>query len=97
MVSVQVAVLTCRHSGQKLSIKADGVFKEKIEEGAKVHLTVKYGLITLINQESDLCEAIGNVDLTCPLEKGEMEMTKDVDIPQQIPPVGATNRHLASR
>lgn len=72
--------------GQTLNIIADGVFKEKIEEGAKVHLTVKYGLITLINQESDLCEAISNVDLKCPLEKGEMALTKDVDLPSQIPP-----------
>jgi hypothetical protein len=75
------------HSGKTLSIKASGNFKEKIEEGAKVHLQVKYGLITLINQENDLCDALSNVDLKCPLEKGEMSLTKDVDLPAQIPPV----------
>ncbi|PVH93619.1 hypothetical protein DM02DRAFT_619157 [Periconia macrospinosa] len=51
-----------------------------------MHLQVKYGLITLINQDADLCETIGKADLTCPLEKGEMSLTKDVDLPQQIPP-----------
>ncbi|KAF2748601.1 phosphatidylglycerol/phosphatidylinositol transfer protein precursor [Sporormia fimetaria CBS 119925] len=72
--------------GHTLSIKASGDFKEKIEEGAKVHIQVKYGLITLINQESDLCDALSNVDLKCPLDKGEMTLTKDVDLPKQIPP-----------
>ena len=61
--------------------------KEKIEEGAKAHLTVKYGLITLINQDADLCETITNVDLECPLDKGDLSLTKDVDLPKQIPPV----------
>lgn len=72
--------------GETLSIKASGYFKEKVEEGAKVHLQVKYGLITLINQEADLCDQIKNVDLECPLDKGDMELTKDVDIPKEIPP-----------
>lgn len=74
-------------SGETLTIKAKGDFKEKIEEGAKVHLQVKYGLITLINQEADLCETIENVDLSCPLDKGEMTLSKDVDLPKEIPPV----------
>jgi len=72
--------------GQTLTIQAKGDFKETIEEGAKVHIHVKYGLITLINQEADLCDSLGNVDLTCPLEKGEMSLTKNVDLPSQIPP-----------
>ena len=52
-----------------------------------MHLQVKYGLITLINQEADLCETIEKADLKCPLEKGEMKLTKDVDLPKEIPPV----------
>lgn len=50
-------------------------------------LQVKYGLIRLINQEADLCDELTNVDLECPLEKGEMTLTKQVDLPAQIPPV----------
>ena len=52
-----------------------------------MHLQVKYGLITLINQEADLCETVQKADLTCPIKKGEMSLTKEVDIPRQIPPV----------
>lgn len=58
-----------------------------------MHLQVKYGLITLINQERDLCDTIDKADLKCPLEKGEMSLTKDVDLPREIPPV----RHEATR
>jgi hypothetical protein len=73
-------------AGKTLNISAKGTLKEKIEEGAKVHLQVKYGLITLINQEADLCEYVSNVDLQCPLEEGETELTKSVDLPREIPP-----------
>jgi ML domain len=48
-------------------------------------LQVKYGMITLIKQEADLCDQIGNVDLSCPLKKGPMEFTKNVEIPAQVP------------
>ncbi|KAH8729129.1 ML domain-containing protein [Phaeosphaeriaceae sp. PMI808] len=72
--------------GAKLSIKATGDFKDKVEKGFKMHLQVKYGLITLINQETDGCDTIGKADLECPLDKGEMSLTKDVDLPREIPP-----------
>lgn len=74
-------------SGQTLSIKATGNFTEKIEEGAYLLLVVKYGLIRLINQKADLCEQMKNaVDEDCPLI-GEKTITKDVDLPKQIPSV----------
>ncbi|KAB8235325.1 Phosphatidylglycerol/phosphatidylinositol transfer protein [Aspergillus alliaceus] len=72
--------------GKTLVIEAKGTFHERIEQGAYVLLEVKYGLITLIRQTADLCEQIVNVDLKCPLEKGEMTLTKQVDLPKQIPP-----------
>lgn len=52
-----------------------------------MHLQVKYGLITLINQERDACDTIEQADLKCPLKKGELSLTKDVDLPREIPPV----------
>lgn len=51
-----------------------------------MHLSVKYGLITIIRQTADLCDTVKNVDLECPIKKGEMSLTKDVDLPKQIPP-----------
>ncbi|KAJ6088802.1 MD-2-related lipid-recognition [Penicillium sp. IBT 16267x] len=73
-------------AGQKLTITASGTVGETIVEGAYVNLVVKYGLITLISQTADLCEQLGNVDLKCPLEKGKMVLTKEVELPKQIPP-----------
>jgi hypothetical protein len=49
-------------------------------------LQVKYGLIRLISTKADLCEQIENVDLECPIEKGKISITKDVDLPKEIPP-----------
>uniref|UniRef100_A0A8H7TW31 Phosphatidylglycerol/phosphatidylinositol transfer protein n=1 Tax=Bionectria ochroleuca TaxID=29856 RepID=A0A8H7TW31_BIOOC len=72
--------------GQDLVIKAEGIVKEKIEEGAYVSLAVNYGLIRLITTDADLCEQIGNVDLECPVEAGKLAITKTVELPAQIPP-----------
>lgn len=75
------------HSGQELVIKAHGTVKKTIEQGAYVQLSVKYGLIRLVNTKADLCEQIGNVDLECPVKAGDMEITKKVELPKEIPPV----------
>ncbi|RMZ81464.1 hypothetical protein DV738_g2258, partial [Chaetothyriales sp. CBS 135597] len=72
--------------GEKLTIRASGTLAEDIEPGAKVFLQVKYGLITLIKQEADLCDNIGRIDLSCPLKKGPLVLTREVDIPKQVPP-----------
>ncbi|RMZ86439.1 hypothetical protein DV736_g6332, partial [Chaetothyriales sp. CBS 134916] len=72
--------------GDKLTIKAHGTFAKDIEPGAKVFLQVKYGLITLIKQEADLCDNIGRIDLSCPLKEGPLLITREVDIPRQVPP-----------
>ncbi|KAI9775873.1 MAG: Phosphatidylglycerol/phosphatidylinositol transfer protein [Geoglossum umbratile] len=72
--------------GQTLVIEARGKLREDVEEGAYVNLQVKYGLIRLVHTTADLCEQIKNVDLKCPLEKGEVVMTKAVDLPKEIPP-----------
>lgn len=60
---------------------------DTVEEGAIVLLEVKYGLITLLKQQVDLCEQVKNVDIECPLEKGDLTLSKDVDLPKEIPPV----------
>ena len=52
-----------------------------------MHLTVKYGLITIIRQTADLCDTIQKVDLACPLKKDEeTHLTKAVELPREIPP-----------
>lgn len=82
---------TPKHSGKNLTVKAAGTFSQDVEEGATVHLQVKWNLVTLINQEADLCEQIKNVDLECPLKKGATNITKLIELPKQIPPVCFTS------
>jgi hypothetical protein len=80
------------YSGKNLSIKATGDLKTTVVEGAYVAIQVKYGLITLIKQKIDLCEQVKNVDKECPLEPGELQVTKDVELPNEIPPVRSSMR-----
>ncbi|KAI4237565.1 MAG: hypothetical protein LQ349_001736 [Xanthoria aureola] len=70
--------------GKALQIKAKGNFTQNIEQDAYINLSVKYGLITLINTQADLCEQMKEVDESCPLE-GAKDFTKDVTLPKQIP------------
>ncbi|KAK3691179.1 Phosphatidylglycerol/phosphatidylinositol transfer protein [Vermiconidia calcicola] len=72
--------------GKTLTITATGTLSQNVTKGATVHLQVKYGLITIVKQTADLCETVKNVDLKCPIEKGEMTLEKDVDLPKEIPP-----------
>jgi hypothetical protein len=62
---------------------------EDIEENAFVILQVKYGLIRLVNTQADLCEQVTNVDMKCPIKKGKITITKDVELPKEIPPVSS--------
>ena len=74
------------YSGENLTVTAKGILSEAVKDGATVHLLVKYGVIPIVRQTLDLCDTVKNVNLTCPIEKGETKLTKDVAIPKQIPP-----------
>ena len=63
---------------------------ETIVKGAYIQLQVKYGLIRLVNAKADLCEQVENVDLECPIEKGVVSITKDIELPKEIPPVSCS-------
>ncbi|KAK5107998.1 hypothetical protein LTR62_008892 [Meristemomyces frigidus] len=74
-------------AGQTLTVTAKGILNQNVTEGAQIHLSVKYGLITIIRQTSDLCNLVKNVDLECPLSKDkETSLSKEVHLPKEIPP-----------
>ncbi|KAK6458916.1 Phosphatidylglycerol/phosphatidylinositol transfer protein [Scheffersomyces xylosifermentans] len=72
--------------GENLTFTATGFISQDIEEGAYVEVDVKYGFIKLIHQTFDLCEQITKVDLECPIKKGTITLTKEVEIPNEVPP-----------
>ena len=57
-----------------------------MEKDAYINLSVKYGLITLVNIKADLCDQMKEVDEECPLY-GNKDFTKEVTLPKEIPPV----------
>ncbi|KAB8648495.1 hypothetical protein FH972_026151 [Carpinus fangiana] len=73
-------------AGTALSINGVGNLRSNVTKAAKVHLQVKYGMIRLINQEVDFCDHVKEVGKECPLEKGPLEIKKDVNLPNEIPP-----------
>ncbi len=72
--------------GVNLTVEAVGHLSQLVEEGAYVDVDVRYGYIKLISQTYDLCSEVGEVDLECPLQKGEYKLSKTVEIPDQVPP-----------
>ena len=73
-------------AGQNLTFTAVGTLDKTIEEGAYVEVEVRYGFIKLIHQTYDLCEEIVKVDLQCPIKLGKQTITKNVEIPEEVPP-----------
>lgn len=88
ILDLQSVVLTPNppEKGQNLTVTAKGYLSEDVEDGAYVEVEVRYGFIKLIHQTFDLCEEISKVDLECPIKKGEQIITKEVEIPDEVPP-----------
>lgn len=72
--------------GQNLTFVATGYLSQDVVDGAYVDIDVKYGYIRLIHQTFDLCEEVTNVDLECPIKRGEQVISKLVEIPNEVPP-----------
>lgn len=72
--------------GQNLTIHAEGIVKETIQEGAYIDIDVRYGYIRLLKQSFDLCEQTSNVDLECPIQEGKITLQTSVELPEEIPP-----------
>ncbi|CCG20700.1 Npc2 protein [Candida orthopsilosis Co 90-125] len=73
-------------AGANLTFTAKGTIDKTITDGAYVEVDVRYGFIKLIHQTYDICKEITKVDLECPIEKGKQVITKEVEIPEEVPP-----------
>jgi len=72
--------------GKQLTIEALGWLKEEVGYGSYVDVTVKLGLIKLLQKRFDLCEESQKVNKQCPLERGRQELSTTVNLPKEIPP-----------
>jgi ML domain len=83
--------------GETLSVDFKGYLKETVEEGAYVDVLVKYGVVKILQKRFDLCEQAGQVNKSCPVEKGDFTIDKDVELPKEIPPVSINAVHGMER
>jgi hypothetical protein len=73
--------------GKQLKIDAAGYLREQVGQGSYIDVTVKLGLIKLLQKRFDLCEESQKVNKPCPLEAGDQQLSTTVDLPKEIPPV----------
>ncbi|KAH6917307.1 ML domain-containing protein [Coprinopsis sp. MPI-PUGE-AT-0042] len=73
--------------GQDLSVKVNAQSSETIDEGAYADVTVKLGLVKLLQKTFDVCEEArtNNVTIQCPVDPGEYTITQTVALPKEIP------------
>ncbi|GAM27024.1 hypothetical protein SAMD00019534_101990, partial [Acytostelium subglobosum LB1] len=68
--------------GQVVNITASGTLNEQITDGT-VHITLKYGFITILNQNEPLCNA--DNPLPCPIAAGSYTRSFATMIPSTVP------------
>ena len=66
-----------------MTIKLTGTLSAPLEDGAYFQLTIKVGLIKLLEKTLDLCE---EEDIKCPIPAGPVVLT-DTWTLQNVPPV----------
>uniref|UniRef100_A0A1D1YWQ7 Phosphatidylglycerol/phosphatidylinositol transfer protein n=1 Tax=Anthurium amnicola TaxID=1678845 RepID=A0A1D1YWQ7_9ARAE len=72
--------------GKELKIDALGNLREEVGQGSYIDVTVKLGLIRLLQKRFDLCEESQKVDKPCPLKRGRQTLSTTVNLPREIPP-----------
>ncbi|GAM27390.1 hypothetical protein SAMD00019534_105650 [Acytostelium subglobosum LB1] len=69
--------------GQSLNVTATGQLNEAVT-GGNAHLLIKYGFITIINQNEDIC-SIPNSPYQCPISAGDYQRSVIGNIPSNVP------------
>ncbi|KAJ7487697.1 ML domain-containing protein [Mycena galericulata] len=73
--------------GKDLTVTVKGLVTETIEDGASADVTVKLGLIKLLQKQFDVCEEARNANTTisCPVQPGPYEIVQTVALPKEVP------------
>ncbi|GAM21991.1 hypothetical protein SAMD00019534_051660 [Acytostelium subglobosum LB1] len=69
--------------GQEIVVSASGTLSETVT-GGTAHMTVKYGFITVLNKQENLCD-IPNSPYPCPIAAGPYSRTVNATIPGNVP------------
>ncbi|EIN14211.1 hypothetical protein PUNSTDRAFT_80380 [Punctularia strigosozonata HHB-11173 SS5] len=73
--------------GKDLTVKVIGTASDVIEDGAYADVTVKLGLVKLLQKRFDVCEEArnANASIQCPVEEGQHIVEQTVTLPNEIP------------
>ncbi|KAK1925564.1 ML domain-containing protein [Papiliotrema laurentii] len=73
--------------GENLTVTVDAEVLREIEDGATADVTVKLGLIKLLQKTFDICEEARNANATvqCPVDPGTYSVSQTVELPKEIP------------
>ncbi|EIW73685.1 hypothetical protein TREMEDRAFT_37462 [Tremella mesenterica DSM 1558] len=73
--------------GKNLTVTVEADVIQEIVEGAYADVTVKLGLIKLLQKEFDVCEEARNANATvqCPVHPGPYNVAQTVELPKEIP------------
>jgi hypothetical protein len=75
-------------AGDKVKIRLSGKLKEDIVRHGEVRIRVKFGVLTVVDQISDFCEALTQIPdvAKCPLKAGDYSIVKEQTLPSSLPP-----------
>ncbi|KAG8745929.1 Phosphatidylglycerol/phosphatidylinositol transfer protein [Ceratobasidium sp. 414] len=73
--------------GKDLTVTVNAVSEKEVMEGAYADVTVKLGLIKLLQKQFDICEEArsANATIQCPIAAGEHKVVQTVALPKEIP------------
>ncbi|KAF5377590.1 hypothetical protein D9615_005331 [Tricholomella constricta] len=73
--------------GKDLTVEVVGKATRVIEEGAYADVTVKLGLVKLLQKQFDVCEEArkANASIQCPIQDGSYNVSQTVALPKEIP------------
>ncbi|WOO77366.1 Phosphatidylglycerol/phosphatidylinositol transfer protein [Vanrija pseudolonga] len=73
--------------GKNLTVTVEATANEVVEEGAYADVTVKLGLIKLLQKRFDVCEEArnANASVQCPVQPGQYTVVQTVELPEEIP------------
>ncbi|KZV99063.1 hypothetical protein EXIGLDRAFT_641039 [Exidia glandulosa HHB12029] len=75
-------------AGENVTIIATGLVQQQLNPGAYADVTVKVGLIKLLQKRFDICEEAetANATVQCPVDPDTYTIVQTVELPKEVPP-----------
>ncbi|KAI9297391.1 hypothetical protein K502DRAFT_323303 [Neoconidiobolus thromboides FSU 785] len=71
--------------GQKITVTLTGELSDEIPDGTTAHVIAKNGDVTVIDKSYNFCTVVGSGQNKCPIKKGPVTTTKEIEIPAGLP------------